>query len=170
MSVSNTTFRSMLAGAAAAAAFLGLTAAAAAAEMPMDDTYDWSASLISVDQASGTAVFQARIEAYAHIGGLDSFKDGDRLTLVWTGKSWAAGVRDLGMHPAVEPDALKLPVEFVSTARDDTYLNFRIAVPADAMKKLVDMGTGARVTVYSPRKGATWGNSVVKLRQYNDLS
>ena len=82
MSVSNTTLRSMLAGAAAAAAFLGLTAAATSAEMPMDDVYDWSASLISVDQATGTAVFQARIEAYAHIGGLDSYKDGDRLTLV----------------------------------------------------------------------------------------
>lgn len=169
MTVPNTTFRSTLAGAAAMVALLGLTSVAAGAAPNSEDTYEWSAALMSVDEAAGTAVFQARIQPYVHIDGLDSFEDGDRLTLVWSGKSWAAGIRDLGVSPSVEPDALKLPVEFVSTARDHTYLNFRVAVPAAALKDLVAMGPGARVTVLSPRKDANWRSAVVSLRQYNDV-
>lgn len=146
---------------------LGANSPAAAQEI---DTYEWSAVLMGVNESNNTAEFQARFETYADIDGLDRFSDGDRLTLVWTGRMWAAGVRDLAADPDVEPTALTLPVEFVSTARDDAYLNFRISVPDDAIEQLVAMGEGARVTVFSPRTGADWESAVVSLRHYNDVS
>lgn len=135
----------------------------------LGDTYEWSAVLQSVDEAAGTAVLQARIEGSADIAGIDSWSDGDRLTLVWTGRLWASGIRDLGTDPQVDKYSLTLPVEFVSTTNDGSYLNFRIAVPEAHLSDIAAMESGTRVTGISPRTATDWTNSVRVLRHYNDI-
>ena len=167
MSISNTTRNLVLsftlAVAAASATATGVRAAA-------PENYDWSAKLVSFDAAAGTAVLQERVEAHADIEGLGGFADGERLTLVWTGRSWAAGIRDLARDPELAPGALTLPVEFVSSEHDGEYINFRIKVPASAIEKLAAMDPGVRVRGESPRSGASFDNAVISLRHYNDVN
>lgn len=165
MSISNTTRNLVLSFTLAVAAASATGARAAAAE-----NYDWSAKLVSFDAAAGTAVLQERVEAHADIAGLDGFTDGDRLTLVWTGRSWAAGIRDLARDPELAPGALTLPVEFVSSESDGEYINFRIKVPASAIEKLAALDPGVRVRGESPRSGASFDDAVISLRHYNDVN
>jgi hypothetical protein len=148
-----------------AAAFVSLSSAAATSQQ----NYDWSATLVSFDKASKTAVLQARVESYAHIEGLDEFSDGDRLILSWTGRMWAAGIRDLSANPKLMPGTLSLPVEFVSSERDGQYINFRIQVPAGSVDTLAGMDPGTRVTGISPKMATAWGTGVTSLRNYNDI-
>jgi hypothetical protein len=172
MSISEATVRTIFFRAAVVVAALGLASLPVRAATPDSadvETYDWSAALISFDEQAGTAVFQARFEPYAEIEGLDDFADGDRLILVWSGRHWAGGIRDLARDPELQPETLSLPVEFVSTAHDDQYLNFRVPVPDDAMDTMVTMQEGLRVTGISPRMATRWGESIVSLRPYNDV-
>lgn len=172
MRISNTTPKTMRRHTIVLLASIGLTSLAAQAAITDtldDESYEWSAVLMSFDEDTGTAVLQARIESYVQIEGLDDFADGDRLTLVWTGRTWAAGVRDLAEDPDLWPAALTLPVEFVATARDEQYVNFRIRVPDDAVDTIAAMEDGSRVTGYSPRGQKSWETAVVSLRHYNDI-
>lgn len=132
--------------------------------------YEWSATLVSFDEASMTAVVQARIESYVDIEGLDEFSEGQRLILTWTGRNWAAGVRGLSADPELTPDTLSLPVDFVSTESDGRYVNFRIPVPSDAVDAIATMEPGTRVTGMSPRMATDWDTAVSSLRDYNDVS
>lgn len=173
MSISNTTpfsIRTLGIAAAAALGLTGLVVQAASAQGSADDTYEWSAVLQSYDASSNTAVLQARIETYVEIEGLADFEDGDRLTLVWTGRNWAAGVRDIAENPELTKDTLSLPIEFVSTARDGQYVNFRVQVPDSASATLAGMSEGARVTGISPRQPADWSSAILTMRHYNDVS
>lgn len=165
MSISNTTRHLVLSFplVAAAASAIGVRAAT-------PETYEWSAQLVSFDAASGTAVLKERVEAHADITGLAGYADGERLTLVWTGRSWAAGIRDLAPDPELAQGALTLPVEFVSSERDGEYINFRIKVPASAVEKLAAMQPGVRVRGESPRSGASFDEAVVSLRHYNEVN
>ena len=165
MSISNTTRHLVLSFTLAVAAASATAARAAAAE-----NYEWSAKLVAFDAAAGTAVLQERVETHADIAGLDGFTDGEPLTLVWTGRSWAAGIRDLAREPELAPGALTLPVEFVSSERDGEYINFRIKVPASAIEKLAAMEPGVRVRGESPRSGASFDDAVISLRHYNDVN
>ena len=168
MSISDTTRKSFLSFTmlAAAASALNVSSSHAAAA----ETYEWSATLVLFEPASGTAVLQERVEGHANIDGLDGFADGDRLTLVWTGRTWASGIRDLAREPEVMPGQLSLPVEFVSSERDGEYINFRIKVPADSIDRLAAMEPGTRVTGESPRGGAAFDDAVITLRHYNDVN
>jgi hypothetical protein len=151
---------------------LGLAGAAlgaASAYAAQAETYEWSASLVSFDAASGTAILQERVEAHAAIDGLDDFAEGERLTLVWTGRSWAAGIRDLVRDSDLDPEVLALRVEFVSSERDGRYINFRVKLPADSVDRIAAIGPGARVTGVSPRAVASWDQSVIALRPYNEI-
>jgi hypothetical protein len=149
----------------------GLTGMVSVAAADMhDNTYDWSAELIAFDDAAHTMTVRARIEDYASIPNLDEFSEGDRLTLVWTGRSWAAGVRDLGTNPETAPEALTLPVEFVGTENDGRYVSFRVPVPADSLARVRELMIGDRVTGVSPRGDAEWSSGVVSVRHYNDVN
>lgn len=172
MRISEATPIRLLVLAAAAILPLGLTgfaATAATAVAAEHGTYDWSATLVSFDETAGTAVFEARVESHAHIDGLDGFADGDRLTLVWTGRSWAAGIRDLARDPELAPGTLSLPVEFVASERDGEYLRFRVTVPAAAFETLAAFEPGTRVTAVSPKEPANYGSGVISMRHYNDV-
>ena len=135
-----------------------------------NQNYQWSAKLMSFDEASSTAVVQAPIESYVTIKGIDDYSDGDRLILTWTGINWAAGVRDLAADPELTPTTLSLPVEFVSTELDGRYLNFRISVPSDAVSAIAAMEAGTHVTGTSPKMATDWSASISSLRHYNDVN
>jgi hypothetical protein len=166
MSISDTTRSQFLSLVLFAGAAVGAGGARAASE----ETYDWSAQLVSFDAATGTAVLKERVEAHADIVGLDGFADGDRLTLVWTGRSWAAGIRDLARDPELPEWALRLPVEFVASEGDGEYIHFRIKVPASAVEMLAGLDPGVRLRGESPRTGANFDAAVVSLRHYNDVN
>lgn len=171
MRISRTTQKSLSALAAATLLSIGLASlvlfpAGARAE---HHDYEWSATLVSFDQASETAVLQARVESYVTIEGLDEFSDGDRLILTWTGRNWAAGIRGLAADPDLTPETLSLPVEFVSTERDGRYVNFRIPVPVSAVATIAAMEPGTRITGMSPRMATDWDTAVSSLRDYNDV-
>lgn len=131
--------------------------------------YEWSAKLVSFDETTNTAVLQERVASHIQIADLDSFTEGDRLILIWSGRSWASGIRDLAADPELTPDTLSLPVEFVSAERDGAYINFRIPVPQDAVAMMASFEDGVRITGTSPRMAADWNNSVLSLRHYNDI-
>jgi len=172
MRISKTTQHSLFTLAAAAVLSFGLANLAlypTSARAEHHD-YEWSATLVSYDEASRTAVVQARVESYVSIEGLDEFSDGDRLILTWTGRNWAAGIRGLAADPELTPETLSLPVEFVSTERDGQYVNFRIPVPANAADTIASMEPGTRVTGMSPRMATDWDTAVSSLRDYNDIS
>lgn len=175
MSISNLKPRSFMA--MAAATFLSLSfaslgaQAAGPAKADMGATYQWSATLVSYDKASGAAVLQALVDSWTKIAGLDTFKEGDKLTLVWTGREWAAGVHDLAADPKLMPGALTLPVEFVSSEHDGEFVDFRIHVPANSMDRIAQIEPGRRVTGISPRKPANdMMMSILSLKDYNDVS
>jgi hypothetical protein len=165
MSISDTT-RSLV----CSFTLLAAAASAVGARAATEETYEWSAKLVSFDPASGTAVLEERVESHANITGLDGFADGDRLTLVWTGRSWAAGIRDLARDPALEEGTLTLPVEFVASVREGGYIQFRIQVPASAVEKLATIQPGMRVRGEALRNGASFDEAVTELRHYNDVN
>jgi len=173
MRVSETTLKSF-SWLAATVVSLGLVGFAGHEAKAQDsdetETYDWSAQLVSFDRTSSTAVFKARIESHATIDNLEEFSDGDRLILVWSGRSWAAGVRDLARDPELTPDTLSLPVEFVSSENDNQYLNFRIHVPEASAGTIAAFEPGTRVTGISPKMATNWTTGVQTLRHYNDVS
>jgi hypothetical protein len=172
MSISNRKQQSVLGLAAAALfslGFVSLNSKAAAPTVAPKDTYEWSATLVSFDKASGTAVMQALVDSWTKIEGLANFKEGDKLTLVWTGREWAAGVRDLAANPKLMPGALTLPVEFVSSERDGEFVNFRIHVPANSVDKLSNIQPGQRVTAVSPKMAKDAMMAVISLHAYNDV-
>lgn len=172
MRIANATPLKFLSFAAAALLTLGLANVvygATAANAADDETYEWSAKLVSFDSATNTAVVQALVESYVDIDGLDEFFDGDRLILTWTGRHWAAGIRSLDRDPDLTDSPLLLPVEFVSTELDGRYVNFRIPVPESARSEIAGFEPGTRVTGTSPRMATEWAKGVISLRHYNDI-
>jgi hypothetical protein len=172
MRISNATPKTLLTLAAAtilSVASVSTATQAAGIGALNDETYEWSASLISFDESSNSAVVQARVDTYRPLENLGEFETGDELILTWSGRHWASGIRGLARDPELEPGTLALPVEFVSSARDGKYINFRIPVPAEAAAAIAGMDSGARVTATSPRTPTDWSASVIRLRHYNDV-
>lgn len=150
------------------AASILATGAIAATVEAADETYEWSAEVVRFDKSAETLTVRARIESYAPISDLSGYSEGQRLTLVWTGRSWAAGVRDVGVSPDLPEGALSLPIEFVHA--DDNYVTFRVHVPGGSVAKVAALEPGERVTGHSPRGDTPdWEAGVVSLRHYNDV-
>jgi hypothetical protein len=160
---------SLATAALASLALAGLPAHAEDATATGTKPYEWSAQLISYDAETNTAVLKAHVASHVAIAGLDSYSEGDRLILTWSGRSWASGVRGLTRDPELTPDSLSLPVEFVAAEMDGRYVSFRIPVPESAVELISGMETGHRVTGTSPRMATDWHNSVSSLRHYNDV-
>lgn len=172
MRISNTTPYKVISFAAAALLTLGLASAASGAtgaNAADDETYEWSAKLVSFDATTNTAVVRALVESYVDIDGLNGFSDGDRLILTWTGRHWAGGIRSLDRDPDLADSALSLPVEFVSTELGGRYVDFRIPVPESARSEIASFEPGTRVTGTSPRMATEWAKGVMSLRHYNDV-
>jgi len=172
MKVSNTFPKSLFAVAVAAGLSFGLAgtgAGAAEADAAEVKPYEWSATLVSFDDTTNTAVFRESVTSQVNIEGVDQLREGDRLTLIWGGRMWASGIRSLAKSPALTPDTLSLPVEFVSVDSDGKYISFRVSVPETAVETLSAIEPGMRVTASSPRMATDWHHSIISLRHYNDV-
>jgi hypothetical protein len=152
-------------------AYLGLLAMAAALPVAggvANATYTWSAELVAVDEAARTVTVQAPLVSDAEVdfGALDR---GDRVTLVWSGINTAAGIRQVTERGPSEDAQLTLPVEFVSPAHGERYVQFKVAVPSEGLAKTAGLQPGAWVTATSPRGAAHYEEAVAELRPYNDV-
>lgn len=148
------------------AGMLAMAAANLAHADAANDTYTWSAELISVDQNARTAVVQSSVIADIDYGRLAR---GDRVTLTWSGITTAAGVRRVTEGAAPEADWLTLPVQFVSSELDGRYIRFSVPVPHDDLAKVAALSPGQWITVTSPRRATNLEEAVVDLRPYNDV-
>jgi hypothetical protein len=166
----NGLFRSLLIPTAVSFGIGSAVSAANGQAWEADDTYTWTAYLVDYNSANQTATLKARVEGYADIENLDAFAEGDRLTLTWTGRQWAAGIRDLERDAELSAELLTLPVEFVASERDGEYIHFRVPVPEEAVAVVSEFEAGTPLTGTSPRMADDWDSGVVALRHYNDVS
>lgn len=151
-----------------AAGLLASNAAARAAEPANgEETYTWSAELVSFDESSGTMTVRRRLEPHTEITDPASLSEGDRVTLVWTGRSWAANVRDVVRDSDDAEGFLKLPAEFVGFDEDRHYVSFRVAVPEDDAAQIAALEAGDWVRATSPRSGASPSDAVSAVGPYN---
>lgn len=150
------------------AGLLAMAAVNPATADTANDTYTWSAELVSLDRNAGTVVVQASVVGDAAVD-FDRLDRGDRVTLTWSGISTAAGVRRVTDGPAPEADWLTLPVEFVSTELEGRYLRFAVPVPSDDVAKLASLSPGQWITATSPRRAASREEAVADMRPYNDV-
>lgn len=150
------------------AGLLASSAAVAATDSgSADESYTWSAELVAFDENAGTMTVRAPIEPYAGIENPASFSEGDRVTLVWTGRFWAAGVRDIVSDGDSAEGHLKLPVEFVQADEDGTHVSFRVPVPDDDASAIASVEPGDQVRARSPRSVSRWRNGVTAAAPYN---
>lgn len=133
------------------------------------DSYEWSAQMVAFDEAANLLTLKARVASHSGITGLEDFSDGDRLTLVWSGRHWASGIRDIAADPNLDAEALRMPIEFVDADSDGRYVTFRVPVPEASKERISEIVPGSRVTGMSPRGDSDWNGSVVSLRHYNDV-
>ena len=154
-------------------AALSLVAAAAAlpalADSTAAETYTWSAELVAVDPSARTITVESRLVGNAEVD-FDDLDEGDRVTLTWSGINIAAGVRRIVDGAAPEGDLLTLPVELVSAAPDEQYVQFKVSVPSDDLAKIASLQPGSWITATSPRRTERFEEAVADLRPYNDVS
>jgi hypothetical protein len=86
---------SRFAGKSVSAVFAGLLALLAAYSAAADDSYNWSAELVSVDESAETAVLKAMVTTHANVGELPTLAEGDRVTIIWSGMTRASGIRGI---------------------------------------------------------------------------
>jgi hypothetical protein len=152
-----------------AAGLLAMAAALPAfAETAANDTYTWSAELISVDEAGRTVTVQSRLVSNAEVD-FSSLRAGERVTLTWSGINTAAGVRRIVKGKAPEDDRLTLPIEFVSAELDNRYVRFKVQVPGDDIAKLAALTPGTWITATSPRRPQRFEEAVTDARPYTDV-
>ena len=150
------------------AGLLALSAVSPATADTANDTYTWSAELISFDRNARTVVVQSPVVSNAELdfGRVDR---GDRVTLTWSGIRTAAGVRRVTEGDASADDWLTLPVEFVSTEHEGRYIRFAVPVPSDDLAKVTSLSPGQWITATSPRRAANHEEAVAEMRPYNDV-
>jgi len=160
---SNTQNRCLVAGLLAMAA-----AVPAIADSAANDTYNWSAELIAVDETARSVTVQSRLVGNADVD-FDSLDSGDRVTLTWSGINTAAGVRRIVDGAAPDTDRLTLPIEFISAEHDNQYVRFKVPVPSDDLARIASLSPGSWITATSPRRGAPYEEAVADVRPYNDV-
>jgi hypothetical protein len=146
-----------------------LVAATAAQAAVANDTYTWSAELVSVNANARTVTVQAPLVSDAEVD-LARLDQGDRVTVTWSGINTAAGIRRVTDGPAPADDWLTLPVEFVSAEHDGRYLRFAVPVQSDDLAKLASLSPGQWVTATSPRRASGQEEAVAEMRPYNDVT
>ena len=150
----------------------GLLAMAAAlpvlADSATDNTYEWSAELIAVDEPASTVTVQSPLVSNPEVD-FGSLESGERVMLTWSGINTAAGVRRIVDGSAPEADELTLPSEFVSAEHDDRYVRFKVRVPNDDIAKLAELEPGTWITATSPRRAQHWDEAVGDARPYTDV-
>jgi hypothetical protein len=165
------------AGAALVAAALLLVNAAfaqgalAAEPQKADQSYTWSAEIVSFNAASRMLTLKSHIDSATDIKLLDDLMEGEPITLTWTGLTWGAGIRDItrGHQSSAPADALILPAEFVGTELNDNYVIYRLPIPSASVGKIQALKPGDWVTATSPRHASDPNQAVLEIRGYNDI-
>jgi hypothetical protein len=151
------------------AGLLALAAALpAAADSVANETYNWSAELVEVDEPARTVTVQSRLVGDAKID-FDALEAGERLTLTWSGINTAAGVRRIVAGKAPADDRLTLPIELVSAEHNAQYVRFKVAVPSDDLPRIASLQPGSWITATSPRRAERFEEAVADMRPYNDV-
>lgn len=150
---------------------LGTISSAASAETAgaSTDSYTWSAELVSLDESAGTAVVKSRVVEHAEIDNLSDLDEGDRVTIVWSGLTWASGIRSIETG-SVENERFALPAEFVSSEMDGQYVTFRVRIPSEDLPEIRSLSEGEWVTLTSPHQPSGWEEAVADARPYSDAA
>ena len=133
-----------------------------------EDSYQWSAELVALDDASSTMTVKAMAVGDA-ITQAATFKPGDKVLVTWSGfEKYASAVN--GVHryerTAKADSRFTFPAEFVSFTAN-MYLNFKAKVPADAVTRVKNIKPGQWITATS-RHGASVDAPIAAVRGYND--
>lgn len=151
-------------------ALLGTQSMAAGSdEAAADELYTWSAELVALDEANGTATVKSRVVNRADVGNLSELAEGDPMTIAWSGITWASGIRSITPGTEGEEDRFTLPAEFVSVEMDGMYVTFRVPVPSEAVGRIESVSPGEWVTLTSPHQPSGPAEAVVDVRPYNDV-
>lgn len=134
-----------------------------------EGTYSWSAELVAFDAGAGTMTVQARLVTEADAAAIESFRSGERATLVWSGINWAAGVLAVTRGAPAEADRLVLPIELVSTETENRYVRFKVPVPSADTARIEALTPGNWVTAISPRRPTSFEEAVASVRPYNHV-
>ena len=142
----------------------------AQASQPRDESYQWSAELVALDEATRTATLKAMAvgDAIKHAG---SVKPAEKIMLTWSGYGkYANAINGVLKYDAGrKSDSLYvLPAEFVSFTADPAYVSFKVAVPADGVARIKTLKPGQWVTVTSKQGSHADTQAVTAIRGYND--
>lgn len=142
---------------------------AAEADMDKDTSFEWSAELVALDEATNTITVKSLIVG-REMTDWDAFDKGDRVVLTWSGITSATGVRYLSHEmPELENARLTMPVEFVSVTDDHRYVTYRVALPASEMANIKALETGAWITATSPYEADLDELLVESIRPYTAI-
>jgi hypothetical protein len=133
-------------------------------------TYTWSAELVEFDPESAAATVRARLVERSDAKWLETASEGERMTLTWSGISWASAIRHLSIDEGAEADSMSMPVEFVALSDDGVYVDFRVPVPVDDRERIGELEPGRWITATAIRPAATWHESVTQMRAFTDVS
>jgi hypothetical protein len=145
-----------------------LAAVCAASANAANDTYTWSAELVSIDEKARAVTVQSPLVSDVEID-LGRLDRGDRVTLTWSGITTGAGIRRITDGAAPADDWLTLPIEFVSAEHDGRYVRFIVPVPSGDLAKLASLSPGQWITATSPRRANSHEEAVAEIRPYNDV-
>jgi len=139
-----------------------------AAAQAKEDSYQWSAELVSFDAATRTATLKVMAFDDAKKQA-ESLKAGDKVLLTWSGfDKYASGINGIHRYDSsVKSDVrFSFPAEFVSFT-SNMYVTFKATVPADAVTRLTALMPGQWVTATS-RHGVSAHEPIAAVRGYND--
>lgn len=143
--------------------------AVAANDEATPQTYTWSAELVAFDKATLTATVRSYVVGHGKLD-LTNLKEGDTAILTWSGAfSAASGVRTIAAGTMAK-DRFTMPVEFVSTERDNRYVTFRVQIPAEHAAAIEALEPGQWVTATSAHAPADVKSTVSAIRSYTDVS
>lgn len=130
------------------------------------DTYRWHAEFVSLDATAGTLTVKASAlaEAADEVGRLNP---GDRIVLVWSGYSERAdAVRRITRIGAAQAEPFMLPAELASRDVQNSYLTFRIRVPAASVPAVKALRPGEWVTVTARHRPGSEAEAIVAVNPY----
>jgi hypothetical protein len=154
---------------ALAAALLAVPLSAAAASASQADTYQWSAQLVSADQAASTVTVKARVAYKDAVAALKQFKPGEKVWVVWSGiHDYSDAVRMLEPVPAsgTIQKELVMPAQFVSAEAPDQAVTIRMKAPASGLAAIKDLKAGQWVTVTSRQRPTSDAAAVMMVKPY----
>jgi hypothetical protein len=146
--------------------FCNAGAASAQSWQKPDDSYQWSAELVTFDEAARTVTLRAMAFGDAPKQAA-TLKSGDKIFVRWSGfDKYANAINGLQKVEGGKADPrFAFPAEFVGFAPETNYVTFKVTIPADSVNRMKATKPGQWITA-TCRHGA---DAIVAIRGYNDL-